>query len=622
MPGTMTSVRELSTGSRLLMVLLVASYGGIALCAARPVWWEGFLASVLGAGVLVVLSWRREDIQTQHVLLLALLFRLSVFWLPPVLSDDVYRYIWDGLLQAYGLNPYRYVPEAEVLAAFHGESLFGKLNSTGYYSVYPPLSQYIFALGGAVYDAGWETSYYVIKGVFVAFELTGMLLLSRMVSAGALLLYAWHPLVVVEVAGQAHTEAVMVGLLLLCLWLVRRGNGSWATLALTAAGWVKLYPFVLLPFLWRRYGWKAVAVSVIASIIIALPYAAAYVPGHMRASLELYVRYFEFNAGFYYGVKEVLLYLTGEDWSKTLGPWLRTVFLLLLPVLYVADARRGWSVERAFIVTLGAFLLLATTVHPWYLLAVLPLAVMGPRPAWHWIWLGCASAGTYLLYVDGAYWLWVVLGWSGWLVLAAARHRRRIARAADAALQAFQRWRSRRKARWIRALVPSSSDQLRILDLGAGEGYVGEALARQLGGCLVLADVVNFNRTAQPLIVYDGRKLPFEDDAFDLTLLYFVLHHAEDAEQVLREALRVTRGRVVVVESTYKTEGERRRLAVLDRIANRLRSGGRMRAQEAHLHFRSAAAWRVAIEGFGGRIVAEQHRGRLVHRQVAFVVAP
>ena len=138
---------------------------------------------------------------------------------------------------------------------------------------------------------------------------------------------------------------------------------------------------------------------------------------HVQSSLDLYARLFEFNAGLYYGVKQLFFEATGDDWSKQIGPVFRTLFLIGLPVLYVLDARYKWSLSRAFLVTLGFFLVMATTIHPWYLLSLLLLVALLRQPSWHWYWLGLVSIGTYLLYVGGPYWVFVILGWGGWLVV-------------------------------------------------------------------------------------------------------------------------------------------------------------------------------------------------------------
>lgn len=101
-------------------------------------------------------------------------------------------------------------------------------------------------------------------------------------------------------------------------------------------------------------------------------------------------------------------------------------------------------------------------------------------------------------------------------------------------------------------LAPHLRADQHILEIGAGNGLVAEMLHRRTGARFTLLDVVDYNRSALPLHVYDGRNLPFEDNAFDLALLVFVLHHNPDPRPVLREALRVTRCGALVVENDVR----------------------------------------------------------------------
>jgi ubiquinone/menaquinone biosynthesis C-methylase UbiE len=100
-------------------------------------------------------------------------------------------------------------------------------------------------------------------------------------------------------------------------------------------------------------------------------------------------------------------------------------------------------------------------------------------------------------------------------------------------------------ARLARHFAPNS----RLLEIGAGKGYVARALREAANVDIKLVDVVNYNETDLPLEVYDGLHLPYADNAFDDTLLIFVLHHTPDPLRVLGEALRVSKGGVVVVEN-------------------------------------------------------------------------
>jgi hypothetical protein len=389
--------------------------------AAHPAAWPGLVGLTLATMLALVLLWVRTPLTTAQVLWGAVLLRLAFLPLMPGLTDDLYRYIWDGWIQMHGINPYRYVPQAEALSRFQSSVLFDRMNSPAYYSVYPPLLQWVFALAGGVYALDWTVSYYVLKGLFTGAELGGVILLSRLTSARNLLLYAWNPVVLLEVAGQGHAEALLVPSLLGLVWAVRTRRPRVASIAVAAAGLVKLYPFVLWPFLWRRDGWTAVWPGLLVCAGLSLPYAAPYTLPHLKASVDLFVSLMEFNAGPYYLVKHTLWTLTGADWSKVIGPIFRYAFLGLLPLLYVLDWRRDGDIVRAVLGTIGLFYILSPTVHPWYLVPMVALAVIPARPVWPWLWLATFSVGTYLFYVDGSYWTWIVLGWGGAALLAIER---------------------------------------------------------------------------------------------------------------------------------------------------------------------------------------------------------
>lgn len=380
--------------------------------------------ATLGLGVL----WKRDSLTMAQVLWGALGLRLLFLPLLPGLTDDLYRYIWDGWLQVEGFNPYRYAPENEVLSRFQSSPLYERMNSKSYFSVYPPLAQLFFAAGGWFQSMGWTVSYFVLKGLFAAVEFGGVLVLSRLVSIRNLLLYAWNPLILIETAGQGHTEALLAFCIIGLVWAVRRGWGRVASLAVAAAGMIKLYPFVLWPFLIRRYGWSAVWPGAVFGGAVSVPYAAPYTLPHMKASVDLFSNLFEFYAGFYFLLKYVADLFTGQDWSKVIGPAFRYLFLASLPGLYYLDWRRQWSFERAALLTIGLFLIFSTTVHPWYFVPVVALGVLSERPSWPWLWVACFSIGTYQFYIDGAYWLWVIVGWGGGAMVALWIYRDRIRR--------------------------------------------------------------------------------------------------------------------------------------------------------------------------------------------------
>lgn len=611
----------------------------IALLRSIPVWqWMfhvGLCASIFALGLVTVdrgnlplvfglvafgsvcwiLCWRVGSFSLKTVLIYAFLFRLSLIGLPPSLSDDAYRYVWDGLVQHEGENPYKYTPEEASLVDLQQDITFGHLNSKSFISVYPPVSQLIFWIGTAWHQPDGFLSYYLIKGLLVLAELFAILVLARLVSAGFVLLYAWNPVVILETAGQAHTESALLLALILVVYMVQNNRGRWASVFLAIGGWIKLFPFLFFPYLWRRFGWNAVWPGAITAILFALPFAAPYVLSNVSGSLDLYARFFEFNSGLYYSLKSALQWLTGEDWSKQLGPFLRLIFLCSLPVLYILDLLHRWSLARAMLITTGCYLVLSTTVHPWYLLVPLFLAASLQAHGWHWIWLGVWSVATYLLYVGGPYWTFVIVGWAGWGIAGTLRY-------APRWLQSFMRARASKKFKKIQPFFPKDIGTMTVLDLGCAEGYVGESIQKELGASVSLADVVSMNRTDLPHILLKQGPLPWPSKHFDVVLLYYVLHHAKDADMLLREAMRVCRGRVIVVESVYTTSLQYKLLAILDRLANRLRSFGKMNAQEEDLHFRTSQQWRELFFTNKANMLAEFESNIVLFTSAGFVLQP
>jgi len=559
------------------------------------------------------MSWRWGSFRLPIILLCAVLFRLLLFGIPPSLSDDAYRYIWDGLVQHEGLNPYRYPPEDVPQDDLKQDPAYEQLNSKSYISVYPPVSQFIFWIGTHWHSLSHDLSYYLIKGILVLAELMAIFLLARMVSNGFVLFYAWNPVVIMETAGQAHTESALLLALALVIYLTKKNQYRWASVCLSLAGWIKLYPFLFFPFLWRRFGWSSVWPGVLMAVLVAIPFSAPYVISNVSGSLDLYARSFEFNSGLYYAVKESLLWLTGDDWSKQLGPFLRGVFLCSLPLLYVLDQRQNWSFAQACLITVGSYFVLTTTIHPWYLLIPLFLIACLQVHGWHWIWLSICSMGTYLLYVDGPYWIFVILGWSGWMIAIMIRSHPQW-------IQSLLRYRSKTKFRKLRPFIPTIHGPVHVLDLGCAEGYVGQQIRDQLGAKVTLSDVESMNQTNLPHRQLKPGPLPWSLSHFDVVILYYVLHHAKDPEALLREALRVSRGRVIVVESIYTTTLQRQILTITDRMINRLRSSGKMNTQEKYLYFRSSIQWRKIIHECNAKIIGEFTSGFGPFRSSGFIL--
>ena len=597
-----------------VLVIMLLVYAAMSYAAGLRDLRAEFVAFAFAGGGFVVYFWQRDTLSVRAILITALLLRILFLPLVPGLTDDMFRYIWDGILATSGINPFEFIPSDTALSHLHSEPLFRLLNSRNVYSVYPPVSQAIFLLGGFVYNGDWTLSYYVIKVIIAGLEFGGIWFLSRYLSTRSLILLAWHPVILIASAGQGHTDALLVLFLGAGIVYALRDRGSIAAALITTAGWVKLFPFFFLPLVWRRFGFRSVIVSGVVGIGLALPLAAPYALGNVSESMELYIRLFEFNAGAYYGVKKLFFIFTQDDWSKQLGPVFRLMFFVVLPVIYWMDWRRNWSITKTAVFISGALLLTATTIHPWYIVGLLVLIAVHGKPSWHWQWVGLLSIGTYLLYVGGPYWLYVNLTWIGFVVVYLVFRGERI-------LQWIQRRRAKRKVRDILRFL-DMRPHATVLDLGAGEGYVGLEIQRLRESAVQLMDVIDMNRVDLPFQMYDGETLPLKDDSVDCTVLYFVLHHTRNPDRVLAEALRVSRYSVIVVESVYRNRWEHFLLKTLDPLANRLRSFGKMKDQEEFLSFRKTSEWKASFRAQGGHLFADSERWNPIHRKAYFLIEP
>ena len=624
--------------------LFAIAAAGLAYGAWLPGYFPFFVVSAYAMAGIQLWMWKADALSVPAILFLAALTRAMALPTPPVLSDDVYRYLWDGYVLLSGINPFAFTPDDPVFSAWHGSELFAHLNSQGVYTVYPPVSQGFFALSAAISGgdpSSWRVAYMALKGLFTCVELIGLWALSRCMPRRNLMLVALSPVLVTAGALQGHTDILLVGFLGGAYLAWQRGYRLAAIGLVTGAGWIKLVPLLGLPFLARKRPLKSVAVIGVVSVLLWIPLAELYVVRHIATSLDLYVRYFEFNAGPYYAIKEWYMYRTGSDWSKQIGPALRQVMILGSMLLYLAwlivpdrirfilrsagnagvsesgrtipSTGEGSDVEWRLVYGVMVFYLLcSTTIHPWYVVGVL---VLGPvvfpnRIPWHWWAFSVLSLGTYLLYWGGPYWTIVKVSWGTWIVVWLAMRSRFW-------LDALMAWRAIGKERLMRPWLRTAA---RTLDLGSAEGYVGQRITDVHASDVSLMDVRSANRTGLKEVLYDGVVIPAGENYYEQVVLAHVLHHAEDARGVMKEALRVSKGRVIILESTYSTSLGHRFLRILDVAANRLRSLGSMREQEDVIHHRTEKQWLEMANSAGADVVAMRVVRNPIHRQLLLVI--
>ncbi|MGP0000514.1 MAG: glycosyltransferase 87 family protein [Acetobacteraceae bacterium] len=381
-----------------------------SLCLAGALW---LLA------VAIVRSGRLPPHTIWLVLGIAAAMRLLTWTAPPILSSDMYRYVWDGRVQLAGINPYRYVPAADQLAFLRDAAVYPNINRAEYaHTVYPPVAQAIFALA-AIATPG----VFGMKLMIAAFDVLAIVALIRLLRVAGrdpaeLLIYAWMPLPVWEFAGNAHIDGAAAGLLALALLIAVRGRSIWTGIVLAAATLTKFLPLVVLPAFFRPRDWRLPAAFVATLVVCYLPYISVGWP--VFGFLPDYVS----EEGFASGHGIFLLELLGK--AMTLPGWApRAYIVLVVGVLGCLAARFALTTElpaapgpRALMqarqaVILGGVLLVALSPHyPWYLGWLAPLACLAPLPSVLWM-LGAApllAHGSFeYLAVPGAVYLPAVI---------------------------------------------------------------------------------------------------------------------------------------------------------------------------------------------------------------------
>ncbi|UOQ70559.1 hypothetical protein [Hymenobacter cellulosilyticus] len=304
----------------------------------------------------------------------------------------------DGALVVAGQNPYLQRPDEILtaadsaapgplapLSAAQAQDLYTRLNSPHYYSVYPSVCQAAFGLASKLFPTSEQGFVIVLRLLLLAAEAGTALLLLRLLPyvglpASRALHYLLNPLVIVEMTGNLHFEALLICGLLAALWALTRGRWALSAAALAGAVATKLLPVLVLPLLLRRLGgWPLLRyASITAAVVLALfaPFLSADLLRHLGGSLDLYFHKFEFNASFYYLLRAVGYWHTGYNQIARLGTFLALATAAGILVLATTERRPTLAnLPRTLLFTFTLYFALATTVHPWYITTLVALSV-------------------------------------------------------------------------------------------------------------------------------------------------------------------------------------------------------------------------------------------------------
>ena len=347
----------------------------------------------------------RSNINLKWGLFAGLAFRIVLLFSVPNLSDDFYRFFWDGQLIGHGISPFEMTPADWIEAppadgpAALTTALFESLNSPNYFTIYPPICQYIFGIAASISLGNIYWAVFIMKLFILLFEIGSIFLLISLIRhwqypVRLIFLYALNPLVILELTGNLHFEAGMLFFVLLAVWFLVKKRASLSAVAMSLAICTKLLPLMFLPFLVKRFlfpygeshtetlGNRFIKMlqyfSIVGLLSIGL-FASILSWGDVTnifSSIDLYFRSFEFNASIYYVVREIGYWVKGWNIIQIAGPVLG--LLTLISILLLAFFEKKYCIERyprMMLYALSIYFLFANIVHPWYLTPLIALCI-------------------------------------------------------------------------------------------------------------------------------------------------------------------------------------------------------------------------------------------------------
>jgi alpha-1,6-mannosyltransferase len=351
-----------------------------------------FIAEYLGAFLVFYLLWKNlPQNKTTLLFVLAFAFRFVLFYATPELSNDFYRFLWDGELLMKGINPFAHTPnelisqlgfidQANMRNLFHG---MGEL-SQGHYSCYPVLNQLLFFIPALLTD-DISLAIMILKGIIILADLGVIWVAIKIaklleVNIHNVWLYALNPFIILEFSGNLHFEGVMIFFLLLAIYFVLSYQWIYAGLFLGLAIQIKLIPFMLLPFFYKKLGFVRAlgftAMTLFTVLLIGgLMLNNTYLNNMLLSINEYFIR-FEFNASIFYIVRAIGFAVNDYDPILTAGPILSKIAAILILFLAIFKAvRNDLDMVKGMLFAFVIYYAFATTVHPWYISLVLILSI-------------------------------------------------------------------------------------------------------------------------------------------------------------------------------------------------------------------------------------------------------
>lgn len=322
-----------------------------------------------------------------------ILSRLVFFIAEPNLSQDFYRFIWDGELVRHFVNPYLNIPNTLIdrpdLVISNAQELYEGMGSLSarHFSNYPPLNQLLFGLAALLGGKSVLGTTMALRGIIILADVGifyfGRKLLKNLNQSPHLIFwYFLNPLIILELTGNLHFEGVMLFFFVWSLYLLSVQKWQWAAVLYACSISVKLVPLLFLPLFLKHFKFKkAIGFYIIigiASVLLFAPFYSTEFITNYSKTIGLWFSNFEFNAGIYNGIKQIAIQFDAKPWEliKTYGKI--TPLLTIVTVLLFTFLRRNQNpaiLISSMLWVLTVYYFTTATVHPWYVVFLVTLTI-------------------------------------------------------------------------------------------------------------------------------------------------------------------------------------------------------------------------------------------------------
>ena len=330
---------------------------------------------------------KRENLFSfRHCIALGIVLRLIALFSLPALSDDYFRFIWDGKMIISHVNPFAYTPQEYVTINHlpYLQHLYNSMNSQEYHTIYPPVLQFIFATAAFLGKGSDWLSVLVMKIFIVAAEIGTIrilyLLANKIGIPSRQIIWYWlNPLIIVELTGNVHFEGVLIFFFACFLYFLYSNKLVLSAIFFMLAVCTKMIPLMLAPLLISYLGIKRAiyfgAVSVVTGVLLFLPFFNWHLLKDIDSSLHLFFHLFEFNASVFYFIRWVGYFYVKYDIIEQVAPVLGILTLLI--IVWISFRRIKYSFVEKSMWIFSVYFLLSTMVHPWYSSILILLSALG-----------------------------------------------------------------------------------------------------------------------------------------------------------------------------------------------------------------------------------------------------